>query len=105
MAANQFNSIVHVRFQFSMWSCCTITMPLIVKKMTIQISFVEHQPLVFVDAATIHHEMMGFVLHPRDYKAFSRENNSFTSSLLGYVFFNCVSVCVIDSASLGGNTK
>lgn len=72
MAANQFNSIVHVRFQFSMWSCCTITMPLIVKKMTIQISFVEHQPLVFVDAATIHHEMMGFVLHPRDYKAFSR---------------------------------
>lgn len=46
-------------------------MCLIVKKMATQIMFVvEHQPLVFVNTATIHHVMMGFVLHCGDYKAF-----------------------------------
>lgn len=48
----------------------TFPVHLIVEKMATQIMFVvQHQSLVFVNAATIHHEMMGFVLHFGDYKA------------------------------------
>lgn len=94
----QKRQVIHFKCgQFSIWSSFTFPVHLVGEKMTSQFMFVvSHQSLVLGNTA-----ILGItrLLEP------TCENNSFTSSLLGCVFFNCASLCMTDSTSMGGNTE